>query len=235
MITLTAQIRIQGKNPLPFTLGVSELGGGALFGKTVDLEVVFDKRNILSLESSINERGNVELPSWGLISSGGSASFNDKNSKFFVYANAGLLSNGIEIKIFSENTIKKEKKQLGVYYTTNWDYDVKNKTCSVNFNDGLENFQKIMVVPKNFSKPSNAKNLLQETLSIFSPSTKTVFDNEADHSLYYTNVNYQLIEGETSLWNYISQICGICGIYGYKNNEGSLKFSSEFSGRKSYA
>ena len=59
MITLTAQMRIQGENPLPFALGVSGLGEGALFGTTIEDEVKFDRRNLISIESEVKDRADI--------------------------------------------------------------------------------------------------------------------------------------------------------------------------------
>ena len=62
MITLTAKIKIQANNPLPFTIGKSVLGVSA-FGETIGTETVINQRNIIALESEKTDRADIKLPS----------------------------------------------------------------------------------------------------------------------------------------------------------------------------
>lgn len=231
MITLTAQMRIQGENPLPFTLGVSELGSGALFGETVDVEQIFDQRNLLSIESEVKDRSDIEQPSFGIISNGGSLSFNDSSSRFLEYANAGLLTEGIEIKIFLENTLTKSKKQVGLYYTTDWEYDNGNRSVSVSFKDNLEDLQNKMVLTKKTVVPNNMyailQDLLQENLNIVSNFR---FTEAAMSSLERTKCEYPILEEKKALWYHIDQICNICGLQMYIEKD-EIVFSTDFDGR----
>lgn len=229
MIVLTAQMRIQGENPLPFTLGVSELGGGALFGETIDEEVKFDRRNLLSLESEVKDRADIDKPSFGIISTGGSLSFKDTTSRFLNYANAGLLTEGIEIKIFLENTVKKTKKQVGQYYTTDWDYDNDSRSVDVSFKDDLEEWQNTTVSQYNFVDSQYMIDYLQEILNKYIPEKSLCKISEsAKTRLNTTYCKYPYFDSDRSLWQYIEKICKICGLYAHKDGEGYLVFSSEF-------
>lgn len=226
MIVLTAQMRIQGENPLPFTLGVSELGSGALFGETIYEEVKFDRRNLLSLESEVKDRADIDKPSFGIISTGGSLSFKDNSSRFLNYANAGLLTEGIEIKIFLENTVKKTKKQVGQYYTTDWDYDNDNRSVSVSFSDDLEDLQDTIIeeVPIQYEEKSllwffNIINKKIENISI------------SDNFLRFLEeykLKFPYMYGGT-IWNEIVKICEASHSHCYKDSNGIIVFEMEYN------
>ena len=167
MITLTARMNIKGDNPLPFRIGSSELGGNGLFGVAVDVEAVFDRRNMLSIDNSIMALGDIQLPSFGIISNGGSLSFKDNHSRFLGYANAGLLKEGIQIAIYINDTQKKSKRIVGTYFSTDWEYDNDNKSVSVRFKDDMEEWQSIQVdaLPLQFFQQFKGKALLQKAFS----------------------------------------------------------------------
>jgi hypothetical protein len=232
MITLTAQIRIQGKNPLPFTLGVSELGGGALFGKSIDAEVKFDRRNLLSLESEVKDRADIDKPSFGIISTGGSLSFKDNSSRFLNYANAGLLTEGIEINIYFENTLKKAKKQSGCYYTTDWNYDNDSRSVDVSFKDDLEEWQDIQVNgfdydprnPFNVIADGKMSNFYRFLHNVTPTKYKMVsfegLDEKTRTILEETKLQYPLLKNGT-LWAQWTKLCDVCGLRIHKNMYGN--------------
>lgn len=228
MITLTAQMRIQGENPLPFTLGVSELGGGSLFGETIDEEVKFDRRNLLSLESEVKDRADIDKPSFGIISTGGSLSFKDTTSLFLNYANAGLLTEGIEIKIFLENTIKKTKKQVGQYYTTDWDYDNDNRSVSVSFSDDLEDLQNEKYILYETATTTN-ENISKSAYLIFENLiyTNTIISSKAREILNNTRIYDSYIKKDENKWSSLQKMCDLCGLHIYKGKDGFLNISCE--------
>lgn len=232
MITLTAQMRIQGENPLPFRVGETPLvrgtplGNGALFGETIDVEAVFDRRNLLSLESEIRDRSDIKLPSWGIFSNGGNLSFKDINSRFLGYANAGLLKSGIKVEIFLNDTISKRKEIVGTYYTADWEYDNDNLSVSVSLKDDLEEWQSIKIDGINYD-PRNPKSVfsnmaeLYKWLSNHTPKKYKMFtfdDLEYDLQSFLesTVIEYPLLN-EGSLWEGWSKLCVVCGLVIFKD------------------
>ena len=128
------------KIPLPFMLGVSRLGGRCAIWKN-DYEVKFDRRNLLSLESEVKDRADIDKPSFGIISTGWSLSFKDIHSRiFWTMQTQGFLW-GIGNKDFLEGTIKKTKKSKSVILLYRWDYDNDNPLPNLvfSFKDKLEN------------------------------------------------------------------------------------------------
>ena len=230
MITLTAQMKIQGENPLPFALGVSELGGGALFGETIDEEVKFDRRNLISLESEVKDRADIDNPSFGIISTGGSMSFKDSSSRFLNYANAGLLTEGIEIKIFVENTLTKKTVQVGQYYTADWDYDNDNRSVSVSFKDDLEDLQskwsaQIDIYPEQY--PQTIWNYIYNRLY----NIPTITIGTIENSIMQKTKSTTLYKNKSNPWADLNKICEICGFHIYKDFNGRTRMSAEFDMR----
>lgn len=228
MITLTAKMRIRGENPLPFTLGVSELGGVSLFGETIDEEVKFDRRNLISLESEVTDRSEIDKPIFGIISTGGSISFKDIYSRFLNYENAGLLTNGIEIKIFIENTIKKTIKQVGSYYTSDWDYDNDNRSVIVSFKDDLEDLQNEKYILYETETTTN-ENIGKSAYFIFKNLiyNNAVISNEAIDILNNTMIYDSYIKKDGNKWSALQKMCDLCGLHIYKDKFGRLNISCE--------
>lgn len=229
MITLTAKMRIKGENPLPFSLGVSELGGGALFGETVDVEVVFDRRNLLSLESNAIDRSDIQLPSFGIISNGGSLSFKDNNSRFLGYANVGLLKENQEIEIFLKNTLTKSEQEIGTYYAYDWNYDNDSRSVSVSFKDDLEEMQDLILskIEYDFEK-GEAKNLSwfynqlrAQTPTKYGFPYLTSLDIKTKDVLNKTYIKYPYMEGVT-LWSAWQKLCEAALLHIYKKNKSTV-------------
>lgn len=222
MITLTAEIRVQGENPSPFRLGVSRLGEN-LLGASIDNTEVIDKRNILSLETEIRDRADIDKPSFGLISNGGQISFSDNNSKFLKYVENGILKNGERIAFFLSNTVSKTTEQVGEYFVTSFDYDKDNKTVSVHFDDDLIYTQEEVVQSKPYISEETAENLI-----IYANSNSSTLSyeesEETKEKLSKTTIKYPTLK-DMSVWSLTNSICCICGFSGYKNKKGKMTFS----------
>lgn len=232
MITLTAQMRIQGENPLPFTLGVSELGGGSLFGETVDVEAVFDRRNLLSLESEIRDRSDIKLPSWGIFSNGGNLSFKDINSRFLGYANAGLLKSGIKVEIFLNDTISKRKEIVGTYYTADWEYDNDSRSVSVSLKDNLEKIQEknisffIKEKKSEFYGIDIYKELIEETKRNGIEFSENL-PKDLEDILYRTKIKFPYLK-KSSIWSLWEIFCEAFGCFLYLNENGLASITYDF-------
>lgn len=224
MITLTASMKIESENPLPFVLGSSALGSVSLFGEKIDVEAIFDRRNLLSLEGEIIDRGDIQLPSWGIISNGGSLSFKDKNFRFYNYANAGILKEGIKVELFLNNTLSKSKNQVGTYYTSKWEYDNDNNSVSVSLKDDLEEWQDINVYGIDYD-PRNPESktmdffynyLHGKTPEKYNMLSFGELDDKTSTILKLTTIKYPLM-GSGNLWEQWVKLCECCALYIYKN------------------
>lgn len=222
MITLTAEIEINGENPSPFSLGKSKLGV-ASFGEIICTVKTIDKRNILSCETEIRDRADIDKPSFGLISNGGQISFRDDNSKFLEYVENKILKNGDKIAFFLSNTISKTTEQVGEYFVTSFDYDKDNKTVSVHFGDDLIYTQEEVVQVKPYISEETAENLI-----VYANSNSSILsyeeNEETKEKLSKTTIKYPILK-DMSVWSLTNSICCICGFSGYKNKKGKMTFS----------
>ena len=232
MITLTAEIKVKGKNPYPFKIGETPIGTLSMFGESVNAQVDLNKRNTISIESKTEDRGDITVPSYGIVSNGGSLSFKDNKQRFLNYADAGVLADGQEIKIFVENKQKKAKQQVGVYYSTDWDYDNNNRAVSVSFKDRLEEWQEIYIDEIPLSSSSEKLNMYHffNILREKAESRGFVFlvDDSAIESMSKTEGETLYMEKGT-LWGNFSKICEICSLYIYQNRDGKVFVFSDLS------
>lgn len=228
MITLTAQMLIKGENPSPFTLGESRLGEGALFGQAIEEEIQFDRRNLLSFESEIKDRADIQQPSFGIISTGGSISFKDNNQRFLEFANNGLLAEGIEIKIFLENTLTKRKRQVGTYYTADWDYDNDNRSVTVSFKDKLENLQERNSGAINILPAESPQNIYYIYERLYKPSDIKIRLGSNAQAIMLNTASTTLHKSASNLWSDLNKICEICGLHIYNDFDGNTMISAEF-------
>lgn len=230
MITLTAEIKIPQESKNPFIIGKGQLGFQRFGDFYYETEII-DKRNIISLESEIRDRADIDKPSFGLISSGGRLSFRDDNSRFLSYAQSGILKGNEKIEVFLNNTISETREQVGAYFANDWDYDNENHSVIVSFNDGLEEMQNIEV--DTFDKRENSE---YNGLKIFeymqSLSREKGFEVYIDP--YYelvlsdTNIEYPYINGG-SLWSQWEKICKTFCFSMYKNRLGFITFERAFN------
>lgn len=226
MITLTAKMRIQGENLLPFVIGESAIGDFKMLGDYIVVDVDFDKRNLISLESGISSRGDTENPRGGIISNAGSISFRDTNFRFRNYAIAGLLKDGIKTEIFLGNSLKNTRSLVGTYYTSDWDYDNENHTVSVSLKDDLEEWQDIQVEELKLQSEMTISGIL-DYLKGKTPS-KFVFEETPVLISLSTICKFPYLESG-SLWAQWEKICEIAQLCIYKNEENNVVISSIFS------
>lgn len=227
MITINAYstIGVQG-----FKIGKTPLGRG-VFGNTDTVEIEFNRRNIINIESSIFLRSDISLPSWGIISNSGRLTFKDIDKKFLYFADAGWLVEGLKVQMFLKDTLLKKQEMLGTFYTDVWEYDNDNFEVSVSLKDDLEEWQDISVSgfdydPRNPSKILQNQNMkdFYEWLEERTPEKYNVLpfeqlDEKVKYILLATEIKYPYLQSGT-LWSAWKKLCEVCGLYLYKNNRG---------------
>ncbi len=84
--------------------------------------IEIDRRNILSMESSIFDRSDLKLPSFGIISNVGKIEFNDADGQIRDYAEELLLQSGLQCEIKLNNTLDEDAvERIGLFETDQWD------------------------------------------------------------------------------------------------------------------
>lgn len=203
MITLTAQIK---------------LNDGTLIN--------IGRNNILSLNISSFEKGDIKLPSYGIISNKGNLSFSDYHNEVREYAENLLINDKSTARVYLNNTLTKRQKQVAFLQATEWNYDNINRSVSVTLKDDLEEWQDIQIEaigydPRNPTKVFSAladlyKWLYDRTPSKYKMLTFEELDADTRWILAYSKLTYPLLQSAT-LWQQWTKMCEATGSYIRKN------------------
>lgn len=194
-----------------------------LSGIYIDVSIDLDRRNLTGIDFSIMQRSDTTKPSWGIISNSGTIRFNDIDGEVKDYAEQFLLQSGLGVKIFLNNTLADESQIIGVFKTSEWNYDKYSRAVNLSIKDDLEKWQNIKLTQKieffNKTMIYVYNYLVSKTPKYY--SFKTLSN---DITAYLSNIKSPiLISGEESLWNKWYEFCDVCGLYLFKNKEGNIE------------
>ncbi len=191
-------------------------------GMYVDISVTIDRNNILSIEREENDRSDLTLPSFGIISNRGNISFNDTNGEIRDYSELQLLKQGLTVKIYLNNTLKNINNKIGEYITNIWDYDNYNRQVSVSIMDSLEEWQDINISAleyyPNISKSKTGEDIYRYLWELTPAKYKMLqfgdLDNNTKTFLQKIRIVYPIINSG-SLWSGWQKFCEAfqCHIY----------------------
>lgn len=181
-----------------------------------------DRKNAISIECSIQDRSNVNLPSWGVFSNVGRIEAKDTWGEIKDFAEQGFLSDGQLCQIYIEDTIQKNKQLVGKFYTKDWDYDNNNKTFSVSIKDDMENMQE---VSENAYMTKDTQTLWDIYNELFI-SEGLVIDIDTKNHLQSTKIRYPSVSAGTR-WHRLTEFCIAAQCYVYCDNFGNriLKYN----------
>lgn len=100
-----------------------------------------DYTRIANIEVPHIERSNINKPSYGIYSNSGSLQIVDPKGEVQYYTEKRMLTNGNEITVAIENTLNGFKQTVGVFNTTDWDYDYIGATADCTLSEGLSELQ----------------------------------------------------------------------------------------------
>jgi hypothetical protein len=197
-----------------------------------DLSIDIDRHNIISIETSLYDRGDFRLPSFGVISNSGQIEFYDTDGKVADYADKLLLNKGLPCGIFLENTLSKNAKEtIALLETDEWTYDEENKKVSVRLKDDLEEWQDITVDEIYY----NAKNPSSKTLRWYYEKLHEITTKDGNYKM----LSFDELDEETktildgiiipypllysgSLWSSWQKVCEVGQLHIYKE-KGTVK------------
>jgi hypothetical protein len=190
---------------------------------------VVDIRNIISMSFSINERSDLNLPNYGIISNVGNIEFYDNDKTILLLAENLRLEKGLDCYIYL-NFYKDGDAEFGEiiakYYTDQWSYDNENFSVSLSLKDDLEEWQDINVEKINYdprvpqSQPMSYfyKYLYNITVSKgYSMVSYNELDQDTKYILDNIFVQYPLLKNGT-LWQQWTKLCQACQLHIYKDN-----------------
>lgn len=184
-------------------------------GIYIDLTIEINRENIQSLESSIFDRADISLPSFGIISSTGRIDFIDVDGEVRDYAEQQILKSGLNVTISLNNTLTKASEITGTYLTTRYDYSIENRIVSINLEDNLTVLQDINTENIYLSDKTTLFDLFVHLKTLTLPYFEVVSSTAFDNYLTECKCGYPYLNADT-LWNQWQKLCEACGAYMYK-------------------
>jgi hypothetical protein len=190
-----------------------------------------DKRNILSIDTNIIDRGNIVMPSTGIISNSGTIKFVDYDRKINQLVETNALGDSNKCVIYLSNTIADVQSPVGTFYTSRWDYDSNNREVIILLQDDLIEWQSIEMADIPLSSPTTALAFLENIkgyLEYYYPKFEfDTIDETTSAILQNYEIAYPYLKSG-SIWNQFTKICEACGLHIFKNNRNKIVVSYAF-------
>lgn len=194
------------------------------------VDIVIDRRNLISLERTIYDRADLKLPSFGIISNTGNIEFNDIDGEVRDYAEQLLLEKGLKCEIKLNNTlVDGASETIGVFETNEWDYDNNNRVVSVSLKDDLEEWQEINVDEISYDPRKTEHKpfqwLYEHLWEITNPKYPMVKYGDLDldtKKALQRIIQYPMLKAGT-LWQQWTKLCEVCQLHIYKNSNGIVE------------
>lgn len=199
-------------------------------GIYVNIDIQINNKNLKYIEPSVFDRADIKLPSYGIISNSGRIEFNDFG-EVEDYANQGLLVSGLTATINLVNTLTQGNKQIGTFFTDEWNYDNDSKSVSVSLKDDLEEWQEINVEAISYNPKTQTPKTFDWFYSyLYNITIKYGYNIQSYYDLDYrtqnilsqNKVQYALLKSD-NLWKQWTKICVALRCVIYKEN-GIIKF-----------
>ena len=211
MITITATIKINETN-------------------SAYNDIKINQKNLMSFNSDITDRANVQQPSYGVISNSASLTFSDFDEKVLDLISNRVLHSGIKVEVFLNNTDSGAIEQICQMQIRELSYDNDNRRVQISLKDNLEEWQDINVSGIGYYLPNGEAigetiaewfyvKLLKETPEKYNMQSVEELDIETQNILYNTFIKYPTLEEDT-LWNEWQKLCELCLFHIYVNNQG---------------
>lgn len=197
------------------------------------LFIELNQRNLLSIESSIFDRKDTSLPSWGIISNSGNISFVDSDGSIKALASNQELKSGMPITFFLNDTISNYSQSIGKFLTKKWDYNASTKEVNLSVADELISWQdtKLTSISYDLSQSKESQfldgeqiysRIISEMESIGYDITKfEELDDETINRLKLFTMPFFYIESE-SVWSVWSKFCVALQLHIYLNDIGKI-------------
>lgn len=206
-----------------------------LSGIYTSIDIIVDKRNLISFNGKITDRSDIKTPSYGIISNTGNLEFKDINGEIRDYAEQMLLTSELKAYIKLKNTLSNTVVDVAAYETREWNYDNDNRKVSVSLKDNLEEWQDIYVDGFDYD-PRNPNRVIDGTaLGLYKwiyyktpykyrMASESDLDQKTRQLMRATLIPYPLLESG-NLWQQWNKLCQLCGLYIYRKPNGTTTCS----------
>ena len=197
-------------------------------GTTISL----NKKNLLSLNIKTVDRSDMVMPSWGIISNGGTLRFLDYDKTIKDLAQNLKLKSKTKVNIFLNNTVSKATMQVGEFFSERWNYDNNTNEVTLAITDGLKKMQDINIIPLeyNYSIGGAEHNNIQKIYDFlhlqtinngFDMLSSSELDAETLSHLSGCGIRYPFID-EMTLWGAWQSLCEAFQLHIFKNRFGKI-------------
>jgi hypothetical protein len=194
-------------------------------------EIVIDKQNLISISHNIVDRGNIVLPSYGIISNSGKINFADYRGEIRRLAEAKQLIANLPVTIYLNDTLNDTRLEFSNFVTRKWAYEPNGREVSLEITDKLENWQDIVVnvIPYNTLTKENVtgEEIYNTWLSKTPAEFKLKLFSELDEYTRTILSNLKVpifISKDTTLWSAWTTLCEAVGAHMFINNKGETIF-----------
>lgn len=196
-------------------------------GIYVDITIEIGYNQLLGITSKIADRGDFNLPSYGIISNVGTLEFSDFSGEIGDYASQHLLDSGAKVEIKLNNTIANKHQVVSNFYASKWSYDNNSRRVSVSLKDDLEEWQNIVVEGFFYdamnSKPLNGEYFYRylhgKTPSKYNMLAFEGLDTNTQMVLQDNYIKYPFLD-QSTLWQQWQKLCTTFLLKIYKNKNG---------------
>lgn len=202
-----------------------------------DTNIEIDRDKLVSFESDISDRSNVQQPAYGIISNTANMVFNDFGEQALDLITTKILRGGIKVSAYYYDDIAGKQEQASNMFIQSLSYDSDNKQVNVTLKDNLEQWQKVTIpaletdITINDTKTAKYYFDYLYSKTIEFSSVNMLSFNELDSNtqsiLNNTTVEYPILD-EDFLWNGWLKLCELCLLHIYVDNNGRgvVKYNS---------
>lgn len=194
-------------------------------------QIEISKKNVLSIDFDIIDRGEILLPNWGIMSNSGRIDFVDADGKIKNYAYQRRVYAGLPVEIYLTNNLYGTKKTFSNFVTGDWKYDSNNRQVSVNITDALEEMQDIVINPKVYNQltsETTGKKIYLYLHSLTPPKFNLISFDSLDLTTQSALNNLKVplfILYDNNLWGAWVKLCECVHAHIFKTSEGETIFT----------
>lgn len=195
-----------------------------------DMDIEIDRNNLLSFNSDMSDRSNIQYPTYGIVSNRADISFSDYDEQVLDLITQKLLHSGIEISVKVDNDILNEQEQVCLMYIQSLSYDSDNRRVDMSLQDRLVEWQDINVsaiyYTPTVSTPKTAEWFYRQLYNTTKSNLYDIFsfeelDSETKNVLTNTTIEYPLLES-SSLWDEWTKLCELCLLHIWQDSQGKI-------------
>lgn len=200
-------------------------------GIYADLNIDIGLNNLISFNSTIQDRDSSDYPTYGLISNTATLNFADLDEQTKDLITQKILHSGITVTVDLVNDTANNREQICKMEIRNLSYDNNNRSVSLSLKDNLEdlqsiNFEGISYTPT-VSKPKTAKDIYNilygatANLNKYDWQSYEDLDQDVKDRLNSITIRYPAMES-SNLWDSWNKLCQLCLLHIYIDNDNKV-------------